>query len=81
MDKTKIEEEKDDPKSVWKTFKEFGASNERIGNNDILGLMINGDIIADHTDLAKRFNDYFINITAKLKEPIEYGSQKVTRLC
>ena len=45
-----------------------------MGNNDILGLKINGDIIADQNDLAAKFNDYFINIAAKLKDPIEYGN-------
>ena len=72
--KTKIEKGKDDPKSIWKTFKEFGASNKKVSNNDILGLKINGDIIADHSDLAEKFNDYFINIAAKLKESIKYDN-------
>ena len=44
-----------------------------MGNNDILGLKINGDIIADHNDLAEKFNDYFINTAAKLKETTEYS--------
>ena len=44
-----------------------------MGNNDILGLQVIGDIIADHNDLAEKFNDYFINIFAKLKAPIKYS--------
>ena len=32
------------------------------GNNVILELKINGDTIADHNELAEKFNDYFINI-------------------
>ena len=35
--KNKIEEGKGDPKSIWKIFKEFGASNKKTDNNGILG--------------------------------------------
>ena len=28
--KTKIEEGKDDPKTIWKLFKEFGANNKQV---------------------------------------------------
>ena len=45
-----------------------------MGNNDILGLKINRDIIADYSDLAEKFKDYFINLAAKVKELIEYGN-------
>ena len=75
--KTKIEEGKDDPKSIWQIFKEFGSSNKKVSNSDNLGLKINEDIIADHGDLAEKFNGYFINIAAKLKEPTEYGFRKL----
>ena len=33
--KNKIEEGKEDPKSIWKIFKEFGASNKKTDNNGI----------------------------------------------
>ena len=69
--KNKIEEGKGDPKSIWKIFKEFGASNKKTDNNDILGLQINEKLVSDDTELAGVFNDYFINIAANLKEPIE----------
>ena len=69
--KDKIEEGKGDPKSIWKIFKEFGASNKKTDNNGILGLQINEKLVSDDTELAGVFNDYFINIAANLKEPIE----------
>ena len=69
--KNKIENGKDDPKSIWKIFKEFGASNKKSDDNNILGLRIDDKIVSDNTKLAEIFNDYFINIAANLKEPIE----------
>lgn len=72
--KNKIEQGKDDPKSIWKLFKEFGASNKNTGNtHNILGLNVNGEFVANHDELAKNFNKYFINVAAKLKEPLEHS--------
>ena len=68
--KTKIEEEKDDPKTIWKLFKEFGANNKKSDENSCLKIKSGNDIISDEFDLAERFNDYFIYIAANLKEPI-----------
>ena len=68
--KSKIEVGKDDPQSIWKLFKEFGASYKKNHNEDILGLSINEEIVSDHSELAGIFNDYFINIASNLKEPI-----------
>ena len=69
--KNKIEEGKGDPKSIWKIFKEFGASNKKTDTNGILTLQINEKLVSDNTELAGVFNDYFINIAANLKEIIE----------
>ena len=38
MYEAKIEEGKDDLKSIWKTFKTFSASNKKVGNYDSLDL-------------------------------------------
>ena len=46
--KNKVEAGKDDPKSIWKLFKEFGASNKKNHNKNILGLSINEEIVSDH---------------------------------
>ena len=69
--KTKIEEGKDDPKTIWKLFKEFGANNKRSDEKRCLKMKSGYDIISDEFDLAERFIDYFmINIAANVKEPI-----------
>ena len=63
----KIEIGKDDPKSIWKIFKEFGASNKsKTNNNEILCININGKNESDDALLAECFNDYFINIVSDL---------------
>ena len=64
----------EESKKMQRIKPKYGASNRKVGNNDNLGLKINGDIIADHSDLAETCNAYFINIAVKLKEPIEYGN-------
>ena len=68
--KSKIETGQDDPRSIWKIFKEFGASSKRGNNDKILGININEEIVTDESVLADTFNDYFVNIASKLKEPI-----------
>ena len=68
----KIEIGKDDPKSIWKIFKEFDASNKsKTNNNEILGINTNGKNESDDAFLAEYFNDYFINIASNLKEPLQ----------
>ena len=68
--KSKIATGQDDPRSIWKIFKEFGASSKRGNNDKILGININEEIVTDESVLAETFNDYFVNIASKLKEPI-----------
>ena len=67
--KPKLKKEKTTRNQFGRSSKSSVPQIKRMGNNDILGLKINRDIIADHSDLAEKFIDYFINIAAKLKEP------------
>ena len=69
--KTKIEEGKNDPKTIWKLSKEFGVNNKTSDENSCLKIKSGDDIISDEFDLAERFNDFFINIATNLKEPIK----------
>ena len=68
---SKIEEGKDDPKSIWKIFKEFGASCKKGEGNDCLHIKAGDSVISNDFDLAENSNDYFINVASNLKEPIE----------
>ena len=69
--KSKIEAGKDDPKSTWKFFKEFSASNKKKDNTDCFKLNIDDKLITNTKEIADTFNDYFVKIASKLKEPIE----------
>lgn len=71
---SKIEEGKDDPKSIWKIFKEFGASSKKDNDNDILEIKLGDTVISNDFDLAENFNDYFINVASSLKEPLEQSN-------
>ena len=67
---TKIEEGKDDPKTVWKLFKELGAN--RKGSNSELNINTKKDdkLVHKESELTELFNSYFMNIATNLKEPI-----------
>ena len=68
---SKIEKGKDDPKSIWEIFKEFGASCKKGDGNDCLQIKAGDSVISNDFDLAENFNDYFINVASNLKEPLE----------
>ncbi|WAR04353.1 hypothetical protein MAR_019722 [Mya arenaria] len=69
--KRKIEEGKSDPKTVWKIFKEHGASTKKTNNcNLIKNIHKDGIDITDNQDIANTFNKFFVNVAANLKEPI-----------
>ena len=78
--KTKIEEGKDDPKSIWKLFKEFGANNKKCAQNSSLQIKNSNEIISDDFELAEHFNDYFVNVAANLKEPIEESNFDILQM-
>ena len=71
MYRAKIEKGKDDPRTIWKIFKEFGASRKRATSEMINGLKENGRHISDDKEMANLFNKYFVNIAAQLKGPVE----------
>ena len=51
MYKTKIEKGKYNPRTIWKIFKEFGASRKS-GAKEILGLKENDRLISDENEIA-----------------------------
>ena len=67
---TKIEQGKNDPKTIWKLFKELGANGK--GSNSELNINIKKDdkFVQKDSELTELFNSYFVNIATILKEPI-----------
>ena len=59
MYKTKIEKGKDEPCTIWKIFKEFGASRKTGAKDAILGLNENDRLISDENEIANVFNQIF----------------------
>ncbi len=75
--KTKIEDGKDDPRSIWKIFKEFGASKNDGSSESILGIKNeHNTLCTEQVDVANIFNNYFVNIASKLKGPISYSNSE-----
>ena len=80
---TKIEEGKDDPKTIWKLFKELGANGK--GSNSELNINIKKDdkFVQKESELTDLFNSYFVNIATNLKEPIipsDFETLRTSRL-
>ena len=66
----KINKGKNKPSSIWKLFKEFGASRKSKVNEEILSINHAGKTCSDQNEIVDTFNDFFINVAEKLKDPI-----------
>jgi hypothetical protein len=53
-----------DPKKTWKIINSLMGKNDK--SNNVNELLVNGRSISDSTTITNEFNDYFINIGAKL---------------
>ena len=67
---TKTEEGKSDPRTIWKLFKAFGLKGKGNDNENKFAIKCEDNIITAESDLAKLFNNYFVNVASKLQEPI-----------
>ena len=68
----KIENGKSDPKSIWKIFKEYGASSKKKDKrNTINQINIDGSEITNTKDMANEFYNIFIIIANYLSVPIK----------
>ena len=65
----KIEEGKNDPRSIWKILNEVGMKSKENDNASNFKMKIE-DVITKDSEVAEVFNNYFINIASKLKEPV-----------
>ena len=67
--RSKLEEGKSDPRTIWKLSKEFGMNNKACESKSKFSLNVDDQCITNEAELAPIFNNYFINIASKLKEP------------
>lgn len=69
MYKIKLDEGKDDPRSIWKLFRELGAGGKSGPRENILGVNSNDQFITSDSEIANIFNNFFANVATQLKEP------------
>ena len=76
-----INENDKNPASVWKLFKELGASKSNIGNS-ILSLKIDDKTIENPSEIASEFNKFFVSVASEIKEPIMPSNfDRLTMFC
>ena len=64
-----INENVNNPSSVWKLFKELGASKRNIGSS-IFSIKINDKTIDNPSEISSEFNKFFVSVASKIKEPV-----------
>ncbi|MES9881523.1 MAG: reverse transcriptase family protein [Sedimenticola sp.] len=76
-----INENNNKPSSVWKLFKEVGAS-KRNTSSTIFALNVDGKTIESPEEIANEFNKFFVTIASKVKEPIKKSNfKKLNAFC
>ena len=82
MYKTKLEEGKDNPSSIWKLFRELGAGKKSKSKENIIGINVDNEFVSSDVEIANAFNKYFANVASKLKEPIHDSNfEYIKKVC
>lgn len=78
-----VENSKIQPTTIWKIFKELGASkNKSSKENKVQSIKIGSKEIHDPEEIANSFNDFFINIAENIKEPTPHSNhEKLQEYC
>ena len=76
-----LNENNNNPASVWKLFKEIGASKHR-DNSNISSLKIQDNIIEHPQAIVDEFNKFFVTVASKIKQPIVNSNfDKLKQFC
>lgn len=75
---TAIINENNKPSNVWKLFREVGASKKN-ASASVFSLNVNGQKIENHEEIANEFNNFFVTVASKIKEPIQHSNFKKLR--
>ena len=79
---TFIENNKDKPSSIYKIFKEVGAGKGPQKQTNIGSVRNANTHTEDPTEIANIFNNFFVNIANKLKEPVtKTDHEKLRQFC
>ena len=78
---TYIDNNKDKPGSIYKLFQEVG-SRKGCRKTSISSIKNNGIHTEDPRDIANAFNNFFVNVAAKIKEPVlNQNHEKLKNFC
>ena len=79
---TFIDKNKGNPGSTYKIFQEIGAGKGQRKHSTISSVKVGDTHIDDSTEMANEFNDFFVNIASKLKEPVTSSNhEKLREFC
>ena len=67
---TFISNNKGNPSSIYKLFKEVGAGKGPQRQSTIGSIKTGETLIEDSKEIASEFNNFFVNVASKLKEPV-----------
>ncbi|MES9905404.1 MAG: reverse transcriptase family protein [Sedimenticola sp.] len=75
-------DKKNNPNAIWIFFNAFGAGKKGSSPQNINCLLNDGNTIENPQDIANIFNEFFVNIAAKIKEPIHHSHhENLSRFC
>ena len=79
---TFIDKNKGNPGSIYKIFQEVGAGKSQHKRSTISSVKVGDTHIDDSTEMANEFNNFFVNIASKLKEPVTNSNhEKLREFC
>ena len=77
-----INKNKGNPSSIYKLFKEVGAGKGPQNQSSVGSIKKGETLIEEPTEIADEFNDFFVNVASKLKEPTTSTShEKLKEFC
>ena len=62
MYQNKLEEGQNDPRTIWKIFRQFGACNKKGPTESYLGIKVNENFVTNEQVVADLFNEFFVNV-------------------
>ena len=79
---TFIDNNKGNPGSIYKIFQEVGAGKGQHKRSTISSVKAGDTHIDDPTEMANEFNNFFVNIASKIKEPVTSSNhEKLREFC
>ena len=73
---------KGNPSSVYKLFREVWAGKGLHGPSTLTSVKVDNNTIEDSSEIANEFNNFFVNIATKLKEPVIHTNHdKLSDFC